>query len=154
MNIYLDIDGVILTSELQPARHVHAFLKYVTMKFPTYWLTTHCKGDATYTVNYLARILDEKTVKFIKGIKPTNWQTSKTEALNWDTPFFWFDDYIFDFEKQDLIKHNSLNSWIEVNLSQNPNQLLGFSVLANKTTRVSCFGIPCNLLAKSITKAF
>ena len=38
--------------------------------------------------------------------------------------------------------------------SQNPNQLLGFSVLANKTTRVSCFGIPCNLLAKSITKAF
>jgi len=38
--------------------------------------------------------------------------------------------------------------------SKDPNQLLGFSVLANKTTRVSCFGIPCNLLAKSITKAF
>lgn len=37
-----------------------------------------------------------------------------------------------------------------------PNQFLGFSVLIgrrnNKETRVSCFGIPCSLLAKSIAQ--
>ncbi|OGM16531.1 hypothetical protein A2V56_00600 [Candidatus Woesebacteria bacterium RBG_19FT_COMBO_42_9] len=45
MNIYLDIDGVILANDKQAALYAKEFLKYVTDNYPTYWLTTHCKGD-------------------------------------------------------------------------------------------------------------
>lgn len=47
-NIYLDIDGVLLANDKYPANHVHEFLEYVLTKYPdtTYWLTTHCQGDA------------------------------------------------------------------------------------------------------------
>ena len=46
MNIYLDIDGVIMANDREPARHVTEFLEFVVNKYPVYWLTTHCKGDA------------------------------------------------------------------------------------------------------------
>ena len=126
MNIYLDIDGVILANDLQPAKHVNKFLSHVVENYPTYWLTTHCKGDPSYTVNHLARILDDEAINLAKRIKPTNWRTSKTEAIDWKTPFLWFDDHIFDFEKDDLIRHDALNSWIEVDLSKNVDQLLDY----------------------------
>lgn len=126
MNIYLDIDGVILANDKQASLHVYEFLKYITNKYPVYWLTTHCKGDATYTVNHLSQWLDTKTLELTKKIKPTNWTTSKTESIDWNKDFLWFDDYLFDFEKEDLKKHNALDKWIEVDLSKNPNQLLNF----------------------------
>lgn len=126
MNIYLDIDGVILANDLQPAKHVNKFLSYIIDRHPTYWLTTHCKGDSTYTVNHLARILNDDAIKLAKRVKSTNWDFSKTEAIDWNTPFLWFDDHLFDFEKEDLVKHNALKSWVEVDLSENADQLLDF----------------------------
>lgn len=124
MNIYLDIDGVILANDKQPAKHAKEFLKYTTDNYTVYWLTTHCKGDADYTVNFVNRFFDIETLGFLKKIKPTNWTTSKSEAIDFSNPFLWFDDQIFDFEKKDLIKHNSLKSWVEVDLSKNVDQLL------------------------------
>jgi len=123
MNIYLDIDGVILANDLQLANHAKEFLAHVIGRYPTYWLTTHCKGDADYTVNFLSRFVDKETLELLKKIKPTNWDLSKTEAIDFNTPFRWFDDDVFDFEKRELIKHNALDSWVEVDLSKNVNQL-------------------------------
>lgn len=74
MNIYLDIDGVILASDKEAARHVTKFLAYVTSNFDTYWLTTHCRGDASYTLKHLSQWLDEKTLNLASKIKPTNWK--------------------------------------------------------------------------------
>lgn len=124
MNIYLDIDGVLLANDKSSSNYVYEFLKYVTDEYPTYWLTTHCKGDVSYTINHLSRWFDEPTLELAKKIKPTNWNTSKTEAIDFNSPFLWFDDYIFDFEKKDLIKHNALKNWVKVDLSTNPNHLL------------------------------
>ena len=45
MNIYLDIDAVILANDKQPALHVKEFVKYLTDNYPVFWLTTHCKGE-------------------------------------------------------------------------------------------------------------
>ena len=126
MNIYLDIDGVLLANDLQPSNYVYEFLKYVTEKYPTYWLTSHCKGNSNHTVAFISRLLDEKTIELTKKIKATNWSLSKTEAIDFNSPFLWFDDFLFDFEEQDLIKHNALKNWVEVDLSANPNQLLDF----------------------------
>lgn len=123
MNIYLDIDGVILANDKQPALYVKEFLKYVTDNYPTYWLTTHCKGDSVITLNFLSLFLDQETIEIAGKIKPTNWSTSKTEAVDFNSPFLWFDDFIFEFEKEDLIKYKVLKSWVKVDLSANPNQL-------------------------------
>lgn len=124
MNIYLDIDGVILANDKQLADYAKEFLKYITDNHVVYWLTTHCKGDADYTVNFMSRFFDVEMISLLKKIKPTRWNVSKTEAINFSVPFLWFDDQLFDFEKEDLIKHNALNSWIELDLAKNVNQLM------------------------------
>jgi hypothetical protein len=122
MNVYLDIDGVLLVNG-QPSFYVYDFLKYITDSFSVYWLTTHCRGDCKITMTYLSQYFDQLTLKLLKKIKPTNWSLSKTEAIDFTTPFLWFDDYIFDFEKQDLLKHDVLNNWIKIDLVNNPDQL-------------------------------
>lgn len=123
MNIYLDIDGVILANDQQPSKHAKEFLKHITDNHTVYWLTTHCKGDADYTVNHINRFFDIETIGYLKKIKPTDWRTWKTEAINFDEPFLWLDDQIFDFELKDLKKHNASKNWIEINLSKNVDQL-------------------------------
>src|SRR3990167_10498298 len=106
MKIYLDIDGVILANDLQKAKHAEEFLKYLTDNHHVYWLTTHCKGDAEYTVNHISRYFEPETIEVLKKIKPTNWQTNKTEAINFKEPFLWFDDFLFEAEKTDLLENN------------------------------------------------
>ena len=123
MNIYLDINGVILDKDLKPANYINEFLTHIINKYSVYWLTTHCKGDSKITVSYINQFFDQSVIDLLKKIKPTNWSTAKTEAIDFATPFFWFDDVIFDFEKNDLIRHNALKSWVKVDLSNNPDQL-------------------------------
>lgn len=123
VNIYFDIDGVLLANDKQPALGVKEFLKYFIDRYPTFWLTTHCKGDAKYTVSHIESYLDKETLELVKMIKATTWSYSKTEAIDFSQPFIWFDDQVFEFEKEQLAKNNSLNSWIRVDLRENPNHL-------------------------------
>lgn len=123
VNIYLDIDGVLLANDKQPALGVKEFLTYFIDRYPTYWLTTHCKGDAEYTINHIHRYFDLETMELLKKIKATNWSYSKTEAIDFTQPFIWFDDQVFEFEKEQLRKNNCLNSWINVDLRNNPSHL-------------------------------
>lgn len=124
MNIYFDIDGVLIARGWEPASHVKEFLTYFIERYPTYWLTTHCKGDANRAVTYLEScIKDKEILELVKKIKSTNWSYSKTEAINFSQPFIWFDDQVFEFEKEQLEKNNSLKSWIKVDLRENPNHL-------------------------------
>lgn len=123
MNIYLDIDGVILANEKQPAKHAKEFLKYITDNHTVYWLTTHCKGDADYTINHIHEYFDIETLSLLKKIKPTNWSYSKTEGIDFSKPFIWFDDFVFEYEKEQLRKHNALKSWIKIDLTNNVSQL-------------------------------
>lgn len=138
MNIYLDIDGVILANDLQPANHAKEFLKFILDKYPnnTYWLTTHCQGDANVPITHIGHLFEEETVKLMKLIKPTAWDTAKTRAIDFSKPFLWFDDDLFHEEKQTLLRHDALDNWIEVDLNRNPNQLANF---------ISSFPIPNNL---------
>jgi hypothetical protein len=125
MNIYLDIDGVLLANEYNTASYASEFLEYIIKNYPdsTYWLTTHCKGDASVPVRHIGHLFDQKTVELMRKMKPTYWELSKTEAIDFSQPFLWFDDDLFYAEKQDLIKHDVLENWIEVNLSKDPNML-------------------------------
>jgi len=130
MNIYLDIDGVLLANDRQPANYSKEFLKHVLGNFPdsTYWLTTHCQGDASRPVRDIGDLFDNETVELMKKIKPTTWlhSSSKTAAIDFSKPFLWFDDDLFINEKEELIKHDALDNWIEVDLRKDPNMLLRF----------------------------
>lgn len=123
MDIYLDIDGVLLANDLNKANYSDEFIKHLVCKYPVYWLTTHCKGDPALTVHFLERFFDEATIKLMKYILPTNWDTLKTEAIDFSKPFLWFDDDLFKEEKETLIQHNCLNSWVGIDFTKDENQL-------------------------------
>lgn len=123
-NVYINIDGVILTKGVVPALHLDKFLKYVLNKYSVFWLTSRCHGDSKYTLSYLSKFFPEETVNLFRQIKPTSFQVDKTEAIDFNKRFFWLDNEIFESEKTTLIKNGKYDSWIEVNLIKEPNQLL------------------------------
>lgn len=137
IDIYLDIDGVLLANDAQPAEYATEFIEYVLTNYPdtTYWLTTHCNGDASKPIRNIGHLFDEKTVGHMKQIKPTSWDMAKTRAIDLSRPFLWFDDDLFYEEKQTLLKHDLLDNLIKVDLAKNPKQLADF---------VSSFPIPIN----------
>lgn len=128
MNIYLDIDGVLLANNLNPANHANEFLRLVLNEYPdtTYWLTTHCQGDANVPIQHIGHLFETDVVELMKRIKPTMWETAKTRAIDFEQPFLWFDDDLFYEEKEDLLKYKVLDNWIEVDLTKNPDQLTNF----------------------------
>ena len=128
IDIYLDIDGVLLANDAQPAPYALEFIEYVLTNYPetTYWLTTHCNGDASKPIKNIGYLFDEATVEFMKQIKPTAWDLAKTRAIDLSRPFLWFDDDLFYEEREVLLQHNLLDNWIEVDLQRDPKQLAKF----------------------------
>ena len=127
-NIYLDIDGVLLANEENLAPYAEEFLAHVLERYPdtTYWLTTHCQGDSLTPIEHVGHLFSQKSVELMKKIKPTSWTVAKTESIDFDKPFLWFDDDLFPDERKDLIRHGVLDNWIEVNLRKNESQLKSF----------------------------
>lgn len=124
IDLYLEIDGVILTRGVTPAPHLETFLAYILDNYSVSWLTSWCKGNNVPTVKYLSRFLSRECVALVKKIKPTNFILDKTEAIDFNKNFFWLDKELFDSEKNTLKRHDVYESWIELNLMKNPNQLL------------------------------
>ena len=124
MDIYLDIDGVLITKDGNPANSVNEFLQYTVNNHNVYWLTTHCRTGGNNAVSYLQNKLPQKTVELIKVIKPTNWNTLKTEALVFSQDFLWLDDYIMNAEIDVLEKNNCAKNFVRVDLVKSPNQLI------------------------------
>lgn len=123
-NLYLDIDGVILTKKGLAAEHVTEFLRYVTEHFNCYWLTTHCDGDSTKPFLYLVGRLPSEAVSFLEKIKPTKWKLWKPEGIDFSKDFFWLDDYAFEGDRKILEEHQALDKLITIDLQGNPSQLL------------------------------
>lgn len=118
MKLYLDIDGVLLTTKnTQPAEYANEFINYITKHFDCYWLTTHCKGDTSNVLEYLSKYFSSTTIDIVRCIKPTNWDTLKTEAINISEQFVWLDDRPFFAEIEILKQYNCENSLIKVNIN-------------------------------------
>jgi hypothetical protein len=116
--LYLDIDGVLLTvKQTKPADHSTTFIEFITENFDCYWLTTHCKGDAHNAIKYLTPYFDEQTLQLLSQVKPTKWETLKTEAIDFSQNFFWLEDYPFNAEKEVLAKYGRLENLIVVDLN-------------------------------------
>lgn len=126
IDVYLDIDGVLLANDFNAANFVHEFLQLVTSQHNTYWLTTHCKGNAQTAVDRLALVMKPETLELVKTIRPTDWQTAKTEAIDFSRPFLVFEDDMYPDERKQLERHRALDNWIMVDLAKDENQLKKF----------------------------
>jgi hypothetical protein len=125
MNIYLDVDGVLLNHDGTLANHADEFLAaMVHSGHPVHWLTTRCRdGDSSTVVAVLGRLVQPSTVELLTLIKPTSWATSKLEAIELRSPFIWFDDQPLQFEIEELQECGLLDGWVKVDLLSEPDQL-------------------------------
>ena len=125
MNIYLDVDGVLLNHHGTLANHADEFLAaMVHSDHPVHWLTTRCRdGDSSAVVALLGRLVQRSTVELLTSIKPTSWETSKLEVIDLRSPFIWFDDQPLQFEIEELQECGLLDRWVKVGLLSEPEQL-------------------------------
>ncbi|HVV15373.1 MAG TPA: hypothetical protein VHD55_03180 [Candidatus Paceibacterota bacterium] len=122
-NIYLDVDGVLLTKQGEPAEGVVDFLRHMVENHTVYWLTTHCKGDSGAVVAHLERKLPAEAHGLIRQIRPTTWDVLKTDGIDFSQDFLWFDDYLMEAEKAVLERHGCFEKQVLVDLKNNPHQL-------------------------------
>lgn len=117
MNYYLDIDGTLLTKEGKQMPNLRGFLQMIFSMPNTrvYWLTTHCKnGDTDRVFRHISNAIEPDLLELLKQVKPTKWETLKTEAINFNEDFLWFDDWIMEAEKEVLRSHKCESKWIKV----------------------------------------
>ncbi|MGB0429563.1 MAG: hypothetical protein ACPGLV_03755 [Bacteroidia bacterium] len=118
MNLYIDIDGVLLTKSLRIPKNGIEFLEYCVNNFNCYWLTTHCRHNENNAVKYLLQAYPIELKSSLELIKPTNWDSLKTEGIDFTKPFYWLDDYPMQSELRELEKHNVMDAMIKVDLSK------------------------------------
>ena len=125
MNVYLDIDGVLLANENNAANYADEFLQAVLAAYPdsTYWLTTHNWRGENRTKEVLAPHLRPETVPLLDKIKPSVWNEMKTDGINFSEKFIWLDDDLWQDELKVLERHNATDSFILIDLQKNPDQL-------------------------------
>lgn len=129
MKIYLDIDGTMIHDDLsdmycKAAVGLEDFI-VALRPYDTYWLTTHCtEGDPTKARQIMKGVLPESLHADIDRIKPTVWQDLKTNGIDFDSDFIWFDNDIYAREWEKLKQCNENQLVIEVDLRNNPRHLI------------------------------
>jgi len=126
MKIYLDIDGVMLdTKEYKQMPYLKEFLNIVfdLSEGEVYWLSTHTKHGENDVALYHLEDIDKDILEIVKGIKNTKWDTLKTEGIDLNSDFLWFDDVIFQAEYNVLEKIGKEHCLIKV--KDNLEELVG-----------------------------
>ena len=117
LNIYLDIDGVIKGCA-SPQEDIEAFLRYCLDNYPDsmYWLTTHCNKGINRAPEALRGYLSDKLLDELETkVKPTTWEVLKTDGIDMDRDFVWFDDNLFESEKRVLESYYVLDGFLRMN---------------------------------------
>lgn len=125
MNIYLDIDGVLLINEDHASPHADEFLQHILQKYPdsTYWLTTHQWQGENRIDTVLAPKLRPETVKLLEKIKTTDWKELKTDGIDFIQDFLWFDDDLWPDELKVLEQNNATGRFVMIDLNNDPDML-------------------------------
>lgn len=123
--LYLDIDGVLLTNRNpRAADGAIELIDFILSRFDYFWLTTHCReNNTTNALRMLASYFPQSIIEKLKQIKSTQWNTLKTEAIDFNSDFCWLDDYVLEAEKKELERHKCLNNLLLVDL-KNDNELM------------------------------
>lgn len=116
--IYLDVDGVLLTKKnTKVPEGAIELINYILQSFDCYWLTTHCRNlDTISVIGYLSIFFPYDVVEDLKSIKPVVWDALKTDGIDFNSEFYWLDDYPLEAEKKVLEQHGCSKNLIQVNL--------------------------------------
>jgi len=125
LNVYLDIDGVLLIDEKHASPHADELLQAILREFPatTYWLTTHNWHDENRAKDMLAPHLKPETADLLDKVKTTEWNEMKTECIDFSQRFLWLDDDLWPEELEVLEEHDATDNFILIDLQKDPDQL-------------------------------
>lgn len=115
--IYFDIDGV-LKGTASPQGDIISLLRYCLDNYAgsLYWLTTHCRGNENHTDFALSDTFPKELVdELYQSFLPTNWEVFKTDGIDLDSDFVWFDDNLFESEKNVLESYYVLDGFFRMN---------------------------------------
>src|SRR5687768_1322014 len=120
MNIYLDVDGVLIRSDGKVAAFADDFLILILSNWPesTYWLTSYCWRGQNNVEDVLGPLLKPRTKHLIKMVRPAIWDTQKSEGINFREQFLWFDDNVYMEERKLLESFDSLACWRKIDLKE------------------------------------
>jgi hypothetical protein len=118
MNVYLDIDGVLLTKHGKVPEGAGNLIRHLVQHFNCFWLTTHCRIGTNKAVEYLRQYYSKEFINYLEKVQATNWLDLKTEGIDFTKDFIWLEDYPFESEKKVLVENNQLDALILVNLTQ------------------------------------
>lgn len=121
LNIYLNIEGILLTDDLTPAISAKKFLEIILGIYPftTYWLT----DDTELAIQRIGHHFDSETVELMKKIKPASWAKAKTDAIDFTKPFYWLDNKVSSKEERTLFEHGVLQYLVKIDLAKDPDKL-------------------------------
>ena len=114
--IYFDIDGVI-KGVASSKEDVIELLRFCLDNYPgaVYWLTTHCRGGINHTVFALSgEFPDDFIDELHDKVLPTDWEILKTDAIDMDSDFVWFDDNLFEAERAVLEQNYVLDGFFKM----------------------------------------
>jgi hypothetical protein len=123
MQLYLDIDGVLLTKRGVLSEGAETFLRWCVGKHDPFWISTRTRDGSIHgALRAFHNLLDPDLVE---AIRPTRWETLKTECLpiashNW----LWLDNEILHAERAVLTSYNALDHFIQVNVDHEPAALV------------------------------
>jgi len=125
MNIYLDIDGVILANEDQASIGADELIQNALKAYPdsVYWLTTHDWRGENTVHEVLDKVLKPETVALLDKIKHTEWGDHKTDGIDFSQKFLWLDDDLWPEELAILEDNNAMDNFILINLNKDVEQI-------------------------------
>ena len=115
--IYFDIDGTI-RGTASPEEDIIALLRYCLDNYADslYWLTTHCKNGENHAYAVLLDTFSKALAdELYQAFQPTDWSVLKTDAIDLNCDFVWFDDNLFESEKAVLESHYVLDGFFKMN---------------------------------------
>ncbi len=127
---YIDIDGVLLREGKNGPELIPRFrrvIRFLVSHFDCYWLTTHVRhgsgsaGAVKKLLPYLNR--DRVDPAILAGIKPTEWETLKTEAIDYGGLFIWLEDDPFPSELDVLRKNKCTENFVPIDWKRRETRL-------------------------------
>ena len=117
LNIYVDVDGVVLrqadsVAGVEPAPHAFEFLRWATEFHRPYWLTTrdshggHSGVLRAFRLAMGCAVLPADVESLLTSIRPTTWAGSKIFGIDLTSDFAWVDDEPLRVEVEALQARN------------------------------------------------
>jgi hypothetical protein len=123
MKLFLDIDGVLLTKRGNLAEGAETFLLWAIRNHDPFWISTRTRdGSHRGALRAFHDMIDPAT---IRAIRPTQWDTLKTEPLPLGTrDWAWIDDEILHTERAILTDNGALDRFVQTSVDRNPSALV------------------------------